>query len=65
MNLEDIEARLREIREGKDDDEWAHGAADDLMSDTLQAIAEGATTPELLAAKALEVLDIDFQRWYA
>ena len=63
MNLEDVRERLREIEAIRDDDETAHRWQDALYEDVLEALAAGGDP--LLAAEALKVRDINFERWCA
>jgi hypothetical protein len=65
MTVEDVRARLEAIRSVADDDEQAHGLQDSLLLDVLLAIRDGAADPAGLAAAAVEVYDIDFERWCA
>lgn len=44
--------------------EKAHVEQDRLARDVLECIANGAEDPVGLAAKALEVFEIEFTRWY-
>lgn len=44
--------------------EKAHVEQDRLARDVLEGIANGAEDPVGLAAKALEVFEIEFTRWY-
>lgn len=65
LTVEDVARRLAEIHAQRNDDEVAHGMADDLYRDVLAAIANGAPDAEILAAAALRSETIDFARWYA
>lgn len=67
MNVDDVQARLREIEREKQDDEAAHSDQDQLFADVLTAIAEHdpASWAGTMAAEALKVLDIEFARWCA
>jgi hypothetical protein len=65
MTVEDVRARLEAIRAVADDDEQAHGLQDSLLLDVLLAIRNGADEPAALASAAVEVYDIDFERWCA
>jgi hypothetical protein len=44
--------------------EKAHVEQDRLIRDVLEGIANGAEDPAGIAAKALEVFEIEFTRWY-
>jgi hypothetical protein len=44
--------------------EKAHVEQDRLVRDVLEGIANGADDPAGIAAKALEVFEIEFTRWY-
>jgi len=65
LTAEDIARRLAEIHAVQNDDEVAHGKADDLHRDVLAAIAAGAPDPALLASAALRTETLDFARWCA
>lgn len=65
LTAEDIARRLAEIHAVRNDDEAAHGKADDLHRDVLAAIAAGAPDPALLAAAALRTETLNFARWCA
>lgn len=65
ITAEDIAHRLAAIHAVQNDDERAHGLADDLYRDVLTAIAAGAQDAQLLAAAALRVETLDFARWCA
>lgn len=65
MKKDEIELKLEEIRENKDDDEAQHAREDDLHHDVLRAIAAGCDNPAELAAAALKSLEIKFSRWCA
>ncbi len=65
MTLKDIDERLEYIRNVAGDNEDAHIQQDMLYEAVLRAIAKGVRNPKLLAAKMLEVEDIEFIRWYA
>lgn len=65
ITAEDIAHRLAAIHAAQNDDEAAHGLADDLYRDVLTSIANGADDAPLLAAAALRVETLDFARWCA
>ena len=60
-----IRAKVEAIQGMKWDNEVAHGLQDELLVSTLKAIAGGAENPAALAQAALEVMSIEFDRWYA
>lgn len=62
LRLEDIRARVEEIRGLANDDERAHAAEDELHQDVLRYFAANGNA---LAEEALKTLDIDFARWCA
>ncbi len=64
MTVDDVKSRVEEI-ERKGDVGMQHAAEDQLHSDVLQAIADGAPNGAELAAEALKTRDLDFSRWYA
>ena len=67
MTVDEVRAALAKIRAQAEygDNEAAHGTQDELFTDVLTAIKEGAEKPQALAGAALEVMDLDFDRWYA
>ena len=68
LTLEDVEERLKQIKEkGIHDDEEAHIAEDVLHQEVLQHISEKFPEQEWgkLAALALTSLDLEFARWCA
>lgn len=65
MTLDDVRARVARIEAMKADDETAHYEEDELWSDVLVAIRDGAKDASALATEALKTGDIDFARWYA
>jgi hypothetical protein len=67
MTLEDVQARVAEIRSiGAGDPEAAHSKEDDLYRDVLQFIAYGPQgLHKELAYAALETQEEDFPRWCA
>lgn len=65
MTTEDVARRLAAVHAARDDDEVAHGLADDLHRDVLAAIAAGAADAPILAAAALRTETLDFARWCA
>jgi hypothetical protein len=65
MKLEDVDRRLKHIESISVDDERAHVEQDKLWADVLRATAKGADEPALLARRALDVLKIEFYRWFA
>lgn len=65
LTAEDIARRLAAIHAVQDDDESAHGLADDLHRDVLAAIAAGVPDAQLLAAAALRTETLGFARWCA
>lgn len=65
MTIEEVRKRVSDIRDTVDDPETAHSAEDQLHQDVLQAIADGAAEPRLLARAALKTLKLEFSRWYA
>jgi len=66
MTVAGILKRVEDIRKRAAppslDDESAHGHEDDLHKDVLRAIANGASSPSLLARAALETSKIKFPR---
>lgn len=62
FGLKQIREQVELIRQNVDDFEAAHGAEDALRFTVLKAIAEGAKSPDKLAAAALETSRIDFPR---
>jgi hypothetical protein len=65
ITAEDIAHRLAAIHAVQNDDERAHGLADDLYRDVLATIAAGVDDAPVLAAAALRVETLDFARWCA
>lgn len=68
MTPTECRAAVERIRAMRGDDEMAHGAEDDLHVKVLRWIATEADHDGLgpiLAAIALETLDIEFARWCA
>jgi len=65
VKLEDVDKRLKRIEAISIDDESAHVEQDKLWADVLRAIAAGDDEPVPLARRALDVLKIEFCRWYA
>jgi hypothetical protein len=65
LTAEDIAHRLAAIHAVQDDDEVAHGLADDLHRHVLASIAAGAPDAQLLAAAALRTETLGFARWCA
>lgn len=65
LTPEDIARRLAAIHAVADDDEAAHGMADDLHHEVLAAIAAGAPDAGVLAAAALRTETLGFARWCA
>lgn len=65
MDKAEIEERIAEIERAKGDGERAHGLADSLYLDVLQAIAEGAEDAAKLARSALKAEKIEFAKYYA
>ena len=64
--LDDVSAAVETLRANHWDSEAAHGDADSIMVRALELIASGqCSEPEAIAKKALEVEQIDFDRWYA
>lgn len=62
---DEVRARLNRIYGMRGDPEAAHGAEDDLWREVLEAIADGAEDPRLLARLALGTAGFLFERWYA
>lgn len=65
LDLEEIQTRVKAIRNLANDSEAAHSAEDALWFDVLTAIAEGDGRAQALAYEALETREIDFLRWSA
>lgn len=66
LTVEDVKARVEEIRRIAVDDEVAHSTEDDLHQNVLSAIAEGSCDdPAACAKEALKTRDIKFARWCA
>ncbi|MFJ8301578.1 hypothetical protein ACIQ9R_37515 [Streptomyces sp. NPDC094447] len=65
MTTEDVARRLAAVHAARDDDESAHGLADELHRDVLAAIAAGAADAPILAAAALRTETLGFSRWCA
>ncbi|QNH48712.1 MULTISPECIES: hypothetical protein [unclassified Bacillus (in: firmicutes)] len=65
MTVDDVQKRVEAIRQAAFDDETAHGMEDELYTEVLKAIANGADNPEKLAAEALKTEKIEFSRWYS
>lgn len=68
MTVDEVRARVEQIRQVLRDDEEAHMGEDALWRDVLDAIASG-DHPEgqapFLAREALATTSLDFARWYA
>jgi hypothetical protein len=65
VTVEEIRARVQEIKNLCDDNEAAHSLEDALDEDVLTAIADGAQNPAELARAALATKELEFERWYA
>lgn len=66
MTMQEIQKRLKEIKNIKDDNELAHVKEDALYIVVLEAIASGTcTNPEGCAELALKAREIKFTRWFA
>lgn len=66
MTIDEIKARVENIRKVAHDDERAHCEEDDLHREVLAAIADGsAEDPAAWAEAALETRSISFARWCA
>lgn len=65
MTLDDVRALVQAISERAFDNEAAHSMADDLYIEVLRAVANGHPDAGAMAAHALLVEDIDFERWCA
>ena len=65
MTAADILKRIESVKQmaAEQDDAKAHGMEDDLHVEVLEAIASGATNPEVLARTALMTRQIKFSRW--
>jgi len=63
----DIRCRVARIADlvGRQDDETAHKAEDELWCDVLTAIANGNQYARQIAAEALTSLEVVFDRWCA
>ena len=66
MTLEEVQAAVQRIRKFAEekDGPGAHIHQDSLFENVLLAIAAGAANPKELAAAAVVVADLDFDRWY-
>ena len=65
MTVDEVKARVEQIRALRWDDESAHGAEDTLREEVLVRIAEGADDPAGLARAVLATGEIEFARWCA
>lgn len=66
MDLPEIEARIKKIKEKAGDDEIAHGLEDDLYGDFVKYVSEKGNKKLSEMAKAiLETKNIGFARWCA
>lgn len=65
MTLDQVRARVAEVRALASDDEAAHSAEDDLRAVVLRAIADGAADPQELARIVLGTSAIEFSTWCA
>lgn len=67
LTVKAIEDLVAEVAACAGDEEIAHGKEDALLFTVLKAIASGdhEGTPAELAAAAVRVSSIDFNRWYA
>jgi hypothetical protein len=66
MDVEQVKARVEEIRKCAGDDERAHSMEDELRCDVLTAIALGqCDDPQGCAEVTLETRYIRFSRWCA
>ncbi len=68
MKRDEVEARVRAIRDAAGDDECAHAMEDALYADVLAAIASGDVEADDVAEIAGAVFatrDIQFERWCA
>lgn len=67
MTEAELRARVEALKAESSDAESAHWDEDQIYKDVLRAIARGEAIPdpETLASVALELIDIDFPRWYA
>ena len=67
MTEAELRARVDALKAESGDAEVAHWDEDTIYKDVLHAIARGEAIPdaETLASVALEIIDIDFPRWYA
>lgn len=66
MDIADVAKRVKDIEQGKWDDEVAHSDEDSLYRDLLSAIADGTCTdPAACAALALTTQELEFARWCA
>jgi len=64
MSVDEVKARVEEIRNRLPDNEVAHILEDRLYKDILECVAAGQDMPEQ-ARIALQVKGIHFARWYA
>jgi hypothetical protein len=62
MNIEQLQLRLSQIEAVRGDDERAHVMADALLFEVLREIAAGTCDAQQLAAEAIKVSAIKFQR---
>lgn len=65
MTVDELNKRIEYLKSIADDDEMAHAVEDEIRTQVLLAIMNGAENPRELAALALTTDDIDFVRWYA
>ena len=65
MTVPEIKRWIEEIVARAGDDEAQHSREDTLHQKVLQAIANGASEPRLLAQAALKTRKIIFERWCA
>lgn len=65
MTLDEIEKRLQEIRRISHDDEAAHSCEDSLLIEFIEYVVTRGGDLGAMAAKVLEVADVEFNRWCA
>jgi hypothetical protein len=65
MTLTEIHEKVQEIFFARFDDEKAHALEDQLHTDVLVAIANGADNGAELAMAALHSRTVEFSRWIA
>lgn len=65
MTLEELQKKIDEIKQIRDDDEVAHSREDRLRHDVLEAVAEGSPIAKELAELVLTTTGIHFSRWCA